>query len=139
MTRRLRRVVVATAVAVVVGGQAATASWQDTTSASMPIASGSLTAATGLSATAGCVTAIANVTLGWTATTSPNATGYRIFRRTDLGGYLQIATVAGRTSNSYVDTPVGLLVNHTYYVQAYVGAWTADSGTAAVTTLPVCV
>lgn len=139
ITKRLRRVVVTTAIGVVVTSQPATASWQDATSAAMPIASGSLVAATGPSATAGCALLVPEVALSWTATTSPTATGYRVFRRVDTGSYSQIATVPGRTANSYVDTPVVLLTSYTYYVQAYVESWTADTGTATVTSVPSCV
>lgn len=133
-----RRALMASALVVFLGTPSALAAWQDSSSASLPVATGSLAAATSLTATAGCTVVVPKVTLSWTATTSTQATGYRVYRRTGAGSYSLIATVAGRTSNGYLNTPVSTSTSYTYYVQAYVGAWTADSATASVTTPLLC-
>ncbi len=138
MRKTRRTAVILTTLAVSIGGSSAFATWSDTSSASMPISSGSLVAATGLSATPSCLLVVPQVTLSWTPTTSLQATGYQVFRKTDGGSYGQIATVSGRTASGYLDTTVSIATTYTYYVRAYVGAWTADSATAAVTTVALC-
>ena len=138
MRKTRRTAVVLTTVVLSLGGSSALATWIDTASASMSISSGSLVAATGLSATPGCLLVVPRVTLSWTATTSVQATGYAVFRKTGAGGYSQIATVSGQAANTYLDTTVAIATTYTYYVQAYVGSWTADSSAAAASTAAVC-
>ena len=138
MRELARCAVVATTLILVLGGSSASAAWQDTSSASMPIASGSLAVATSLVATPGCTLIIPKVTLSWTPTTSTQATGYRVFRRTGAGSYSQIATVTGADSSGYVNSGLSAGTSYTYYVQAYIGAWTADSATASATTPTSC-
>lgn len=133
-----RGAVVVLMILTVLGGSQALAFWQDSGSASMSISSGSLASATALTATPECVLVLPRVTLGWTPTTSTQAVGYYVYRRTGAGAYSQIATVTGRTSSGYVDLTVGLGTGYTYYVQAYVNSWTASSATASATTAAVC-
>ena len=118
----------------------ATAAFQSSTGAvSQTIATGSLAAPTGLTAT--CVAASSNVTLSWTATTSTIASGYRILRGTTSGGpYSQIATVSGRTTTTYTDT-ITVLTTRYWVVEATRNNWTStNSNQAGVhsTALGVC-
>lgn len=142
MTRDLRRTVTVltatvTAAVMVLGGGAATAGWTDaTSSSSMPVSSGTLVAATSLTATTSCVALVARVDLAWTPTASA-ATGYRIYRKA-AGDYALIATVSGRTTSSYLDAVLSTGTTYTYYVQAYVGSWTANSTTVTVATPLLC-
>ena len=136
--RNLSRFAAVVLALLALGGSQALASWQDSSSASLPISSGSLTSATALTATPGCLLVVPQVTLSWTPTTSSQATGYRVFRRLGAGSYSTVATVAGSSSNGYVDSTVILSAAYTYYVQAYLGAWTADSSTASATTPALC-
>lgn len=133
-----RRTMLLALLAAMTCGSGALASWQVAGAASTPITSGSLVAATGLGATPGCILLLPKVTLGWTPTASLQATGYRVFRKAGAGAYGLITTVAGRTTSSYLDTAVSLSTTYTYYVQAYVGSWTADSATASATTAALC-
>ena len=117
----------------------AQASFFRSQSASLPVATGSLAAPTGLSAVPGCAgTLNPKITLSWTATASTFATGYVVRRRLDGGIYTTVATVSGRTTTTYTDT--GLLGNtaYQYVVQASYESWTADSSAASATTPFVC-
>lgn len=139
MTRRRLCVVAAVAAGALVGGSAATAGWQDGASASLPVSSASLVAATGLAATAGCVLLAHRVSLSWTPTVSTSAVGYRVYRRVGEGSFSLLTTLAGRTTSSYTDTPLAASTSYTYYVEAFVGAWTAASAHVSATTNPICI
>jgi hypothetical protein len=114
-------------------GQAALATMTATQAVDATFSTATLHAPTGLGATA---TAGLIVTLTWTATVDLRATGYQVFRSTTNGGpYTQIATVASRTTTTYVDVP---LVPGTYYyvLKTYFGSWTsANSNQASVLAL----
>lgn len=71
------------------------------------------------------------VSLTWTATVDPRATGYQVLRSTTNGGpYTQIATVTPRTTTSYLNSPV--LPGMYYYVlQTYFGSWTSGNSNQA--------
>ena len=112
--------------------------WWDTSTAALTVTSGSLAPATGVTATLGGTVAAPTVVLGWTPTTTTYATGYRVFRNTDTTSYSQIATVAGRTSSSYVDSAVTTSTTYTYYLTAYVSSWTANSASVSITTSGTC-
>jgi hypothetical protein len=137
VTRMARRTAVTAGLVLAVGASAATAGWQAAVSASMPITTATLTAATSPSATASCLTLIPRVTVSWTPTASP-ADGYRIYRRTGAGAFSLRATVSGRTTSAYVDAPLATSTTYGYYVQAYVGSWTADTTIVSATTAAVC-
>lgn len=66
-----------------------------------------------------------SVTLHWTASTSPNITGYKIYRATAQGGpYASLTSVTG---TSYVDNAVGAGQTY-YYVTTAVDSNNAESG-----------
>ncbi|MDX6488131.1 MAG: hypothetical protein QOK13_746 [Gaiellaceae bacterium] len=76
-------------------------------------------------------------TVGWTATSSAFATGYRIERATTSGGpYSLVASVAIATT-SYLDADPALASSTTYYYRAVstYQSWTNASGQVALTTL----
>ena len=100
---------------------------------SMSLSSATLNPPTGLEANATCVkNGSVSVSLLWTA--SNFASGYTIYRATSGGGYSQIATLsAGATS--YTDTSVTYSTSYSYYAVATYHSWTAQSATAAATTL----
>ena len=128
--------------AVVFTAVPAAAGWNDSTSsASMSVSSGSLAPPTSPSAVASCVGTIVKlprVTVSWTATASTYATGYAILRLT-AGSYVQIGTVSGRTTTSYVDSTVSLATSYTYKVRATYGNWYAQTtGSASATTATLC-
>ena len=135
MTRRRRvgsgiAVVLAGLLSVNLGhpGRVALATMTATQSVDAVLSTATLHAPTGLGATAavGLV-----VTLSWTATVDLRATGYQVFRSTTNGGpYSQIATVASRTTTTYVDVP---LVPGTYYyvLKSYFGSWTSSNSNQA--------
>ena len=95
---------------------------------------------TSLTATASCQFLSPRITLNWTATTSTGAVGYKVFRGTVNGGpYSEIATVAGRTTTSYLDTGVNLNTRYYYVLQSYVQNWrSADSNQATAQTALLC-
>lgn len=138
MTDSARRVVATCGAAVIVMATASAATWNDGTSAAMAVDSGTLVSATGLGASAGCVLVLPRVTLSWTPTASTGAAGYRVYRRTGAGSFSLIATVPGRSSTGYTDTPLATSTSYTYYVETYVGAWTASTGTVSATTPAIC-
>lgn len=138
MPDRRRWVLTIALAAGIVTSSAATAGWQDGATASLPVGSGSLVAATGLAAAPGCVLVTHRVTLTWTPTVSTSAVGYRIYRRVGAGSFALLTTVAGRTTSTYADTLLAASTTYTYYVEAYVGAWTAVTANASATTNPLC-
>ena len=93
---------------------------------------------TGLSATARCWLLKPSVDLSWTATTSPQVTGYQVLRRTGTGSYTTVATLSGRATSTYNDLTVITSGTYTYLVKAVRNNWYADSSTATATTPTVC-
>jgi hypothetical protein len=95
---------------------------------------GSFTAATlapptGVSATGGT-----SVTLGWTASTSTGATGYRVERATALAGpYSQIGTATPISATSYPDSPP--TGTYWYRLSTYIGSWTSATTTPVSATV----
>lgn len=139
MRELLRGLVVVAVACCVFAATAASAGWRDSASASMGVSSGSLVAPTGLSGSPGCLTITHRVTLAWTPTASPGAVGYRVFRRAGSKGAFGLATtLPGRTTSGYTDGPLAASTKYTYYVEAYVGAWTAPTPNISVTTHAVC-
>lgn len=110
-----------------------------TTSVSMSVGTGSLSAPSGLVSVNG--TCVANVSisanLSWTATPSSFADGYEILRGTSAGGpYTSIATVSGQGTTTYVNTSLDFLTTYYYVVRATKNNWrSADSNQSSVTTL----
>ena len=80
---------------------------------------------------------VARPVLTWTPTTDPYATGYTVHRTTTNGsGYVQIASLSGRTTSTWTDTTTGLSIAVTYYyvVRAVAPVWTSgNSNQVAVT------
>ena len=93
---------------------------------------------TDLTATGRCRLLKPSVDLSWTATTSPQVTGYRVLRRTGSGSYTTVATLSGRATSTYNDTAVTTSATYTYLVKAVRNNWYADSSTATATTPTVC-
>ena len=132
----------AAALAVVALGAASTAAAQFTRAAT----AGPTTLASATLAPPTAVTAVQTncknakpvaITVGWTATASAFATGYRVERGTTSGGpYSSLATLAVGTT-SYVDADPALAYTTTYYyrVLATYRSWTGASAQWAVTTL----
>jgi signal peptidase I len=110
--------------------------------AQAPIATDTLLAPTGLSASGGCggLGQGPRVVLSWTPTTSTYATGYGVWRATASGGpYTKVADVAGRTTSSWTDWSVSLGRTYWYRLQAAFAAWTsADSAPASASTPVLC-
>jgi hypothetical protein len=108
-------------------GRVALATMTATQSVDAVLSTATLHAPTGLAATAAGLV----VTLTWTATVDVRATGYQVMRSTTNGGpYTQIATVASRTTTTYIDVPV---VPGTYYyvLKTYFGPWTSANSNQA--------
>jgi hypothetical protein len=65
-------------------------------------------------------------TLAWTATPDTYATGYQVWRSTTSGtGYVQVASVAPRTTTTWTDTTVSALTTYYYVVRAVANNWTS--------------
>jgi hypothetical protein len=131
--------IVGALVATVVSASIASATFNSTaTGGPMPIASATLAAPTGLTATPTCqvgVPTVVKVNLSWTATTSTFADGYEILRSTAGGPFLSIGTVSGRTNTTYTDTTVTYSTSYSYVVRATKNNWrSGDSNTANATT-----
>ena len=132
----------ASVVAAVALGAVSTATAQFTNSATagpMSLASATLAAPTApTAAQTNCKNAKPPTnTVGWTATSSAFATGYRIERATTSGGpYSLVANVAIGTT-SYLDVDPALASSTTYYYRAVstYQSWTTASGQIALTTL----
>lgn len=137
----LSRAVAAVAVAAAVFTAAPAWSYfsDATASASMSVGTTSLAPPTGVTATASCVGTLLKtprVTVRWTASASPYATGYAITRLT-AGSYVQIATVAAGAT-SYVDATVTTGTSYSYQVRTTYRSWYAASATASSTTAVLC-
>lgn len=112
--------------------------WWDSGAAGLPVSSGSLSPATGVTATVTGTVAAPTVTLTWTPTTTTYASGYRIQRSTGAAVPNQIATVTSQPASSYLDSTVTGSTTYTYYLTAYVSSWTANSATVSLTTTGTC-
>lgn len=74
--------------------------------------------------------------LSWSPTPDLYATGYEVWRSTTNGsGYVQVGTVAGRTTTAWTDTgTLSMLTTYYYVVRATSATWTsAFSNQVAVT------
>jgi fibronectin type 3 domain-containing protein len=67
------------------------------------------------------------VTLSWTASTSPNISGYNIYRATDSGGPYSKINTSLDAGTSYADKTVGSGGTY-YYVTTAVNSSNAESG-----------
>lgn len=132
--RVLARVVLLSGFGLVAVAAPVSASWITGATATSGFATTSLAAPTGLSATQSCLLTVRTVTLAWTPTASTFATGYKVFRSTGGGSFVELATLPGRTTDGYVDTPLASSTTYTYYVQTTYQSWTAPSGQASATT-----
>ena len=126
----------------------ASSAWSTYTSTTPAVAptvsTGTLAAPTGLTAVRGACSILSSnaVNLSWTATSSTFADGYVILRSTTNGsGYAQIASVAGRTTTTYIDGTPAFVTTYYYVVQATKNNWrSGNSNQASVTTpTPLCV
>lgn len=95
---------------------------------------------TDVAASDDCVLAELEVTVSWTATTSPVADGYEILRSTSSGGpYTKVGEVLGLLETEFVDTEVSLDTTYHYVVRTFYEGWTSvDSSEASVTTVSTC-
>ena len=96
------------------------------TSNAATLSSGSLSAPTALGVSIGTGGGTA-VTLGWTATATPWATGERVYRRlTTTGAFVKVAEFANLTTVTYADDPGTsdvYYVVRSYYTNANGGNW----------------
>lgn len=84
-----------------------------------------------------CTPAVrSSVVVSWTPTSSTWADGYVLSRATALSGpYTDIATVSGRATSSYVNTPLPFSTTFHYRVRATKQAWrSANTATVSITT-----
>jgi len=112
--------------------------FNDVHSASLPVSTTSLAAPTGLTATASCSGTTPRVAMSWTASASTYATGYQIYRKIGVGAFLPLATVSGRTTTTYTDSPALLSTLYSYYVATTFYSWSANSSPASTTTPALC-
>lgn len=93
---------------------------------------------TGLGATTACAgTKTAKITLDWTATTSTFAEGYSVYRSTANGGpYAEVASVTGRNTTTYTDSPLDTKTTYYYVLQSTAGDWTSVNSNQAQATTP---
>lgn len=110
------------------------AAWLQSATATSSFATDSLQPATNLTATRSCVLTVRTITLDWTASSSTYATGYKILRKTGSGSFVEHATVVGRLTTVFVDTPLAQATTYTYYVQTVYQSWTAATGQQSATT-----
>lgn len=110
------------------------AAWLNSATASSTWSTTSLAAPTGLTATQSCLLTVRSITLEWTPSASDYATGYTVYRKTGGGSFSLVATLAGRTTSSWVDTPLASSTTYTYDVRTTYQSWTAPSGEASATT-----
>ncbi len=121
----------------------ALAGWSSAADAgSLSVSSASLAAPTGVAAARGACTirqrTSLTVNVTWTATSSPQATGYTILRATSAAGpFASVGTVGGIGTTAWTDATGQLRFRTTYYyvVEATVQSWTSpDSASGSVTT-----
>ncbi|MDP3713089.1 MAG: hypothetical protein Q8R60_11475 [Mycobacteriales bacterium] len=132
--RVLARVVVLCGGALVALAAPVSAAWLTGATASSSFTTTSLAAPTGLTATQSCLATTRSVDLSWTPTASTFATGYKVFRKTGAGSFVELVVLSDRTTSGYVDTPLASSTTYTYYVQTTYQSWTAPSGQASATT-----
>ena len=140
MIRRLgSRLTVAAAVvtvAVLGGVGVAWAAFTSVPSASAPYATATVSPPTLLAPVCGLTRGIGSVTLTWTPTTFTLATGYQIYRSANGGAFAPLASIAGTSPTSYVDTVATNLGTLTYRMVTVAGfsqtTWT--SGPSATVT-----
>lgn len=127
----------------------AIAGYTATIGASQSIATGSISAPTGVTSAYGspCVAVFGpwSVQLTWASSTSTRVTGYKILRSTTAGGpYAQVgAEVTPRTATTYTDATVSgtALGTRYYYVvsSTITGTnWTADATEVSKNVLSTC-
>ena len=95
---------------------------------------------TGLTANPSCSLVIVGpeVTISWTASTSPSVTSYVILRGTTAGGLSSVTSVSP-TTTSYTDSSVtGFSTTYWYEVEAVAPGGTADSNEVSSTTPALC-
>ena len=95
---------------------------------------------TGLSANPSCQLVFVGpeVTISWTASTSPSVTSYVVLRGTTSGGLSTMTSVSSATT-TYTDTTVtGLSTTYWYEVEAVGPGGTADSNEVSSTTPALC-
>ncbi len=81
---------------------------------------------------------LARPVLTWTPTVDTYATGYTIHRSTTSGsGYVQIASIAGRTTSTWTDNTTGLSTASTYFyvVRAAAPVWTSANSNQVMVTI----
>jgi len=110
---------------------------------SLAVSSATLAAPTGVAAANAACTrrqrTSLTVTVTWTATASPGATGYTILRGTSATGpFTAVGTVSGIGTTSWTDATGQLRFSTTYdyVVEATVQSWTSPSSVAAGVTTP---
>ena len=118
--------VVATAVAT---PMAAWGLWASTAGGSVPVVADTLSNPTGVAAACTDVGRNSTMTLTWTASPDPYVTGYEVVR-TSSGGAVVTASVAGRTTASWVSSsPAGdrKPVSYAFTIRALAAgtSWTA--------------
>jgi hypothetical protein len=109
---------------------------------SLAVSSASIAAPAGTAAAQGACTPrkakSLTVVVTWTATSSPEATGYTILRATAPGGpFSTVGSVGGIGTTTWTDATGQLAFRTTYYyvVEATVQSWTSpQSGAGSVTT-----
>ncbi len=139
MRRRLSSAAaVALTVAALLGVSTARASWASSATAGpLTVTSAILTAASGLSASNGaCVKnkSIA-VNLSWSASASPFADGYEIFRSNKAGGaYTILSTVPGAGTTTYTDATTSFRTTYYYKVETTRYTWRSPASNVATVT-----
>lgn len=137
----MRRAVVGALLLVVGVCGPALGSFTDSATAASTLTTTSLAAPTGLTATASCSASIPKlprVTLSWTATASPFATGYDIYRGLTAGTQTLLTSVSPRTVTSYVDTAVLVATTYSYSVRTRYASWSKASSNVSATTATLC-
>lgn len=138
LRHRCSRAFVLAAVAALLAASVARASWSSSTrGGSLAVTSGVLAAPTGLAAANGtCRRRVSiAVSLTWTASSSPFADGYEIFRGSGSGGpYTSLGTVTGGGTTTYTDTTTAFRTTYYYVVQATRYGWRSPSSAEATLT-----
>jgi hypothetical protein len=94
---------------------------------------------TGCTGPAQCgLSALPDVDLDWTATSSTEVTGYELLRSTDGDTYITLATLSDRTTTTYQDTTVATNTTYAYLVRAVRNSWYVDSTPTTITTPASC-
>ena len=133
MTRRLKPAPFGgtlTSIAMVVVTLASTATFvAATANASNSFATAVMAPPTNLTATQSCSGTTPTVTLDWTPTTSPEATGYQLNRTASPPRRVDPASTA-----SFADTTVSNNTTYTWTLMAYRGTWRSPAATVDLTT-----